>query len=248
MRRNKQESPAEFGQRDAGDMWLALARLHASHRDPVGRLVPFERPEALLSLTKPDELLFTARVELSGMETMGHLHDLIRTVTHGVTTELGYAGPGVALEVMVGKRHELALHPAHVDGLTRLLRGAVGTIAARNARGRPVLPLRRHRACPPAVGAGRRASLSGWASPRRLGASPRGSWASLSAREACPGGRRPCYPMAAATVSRTARCCGSMGTSASRNERSVVPSAHSRHSPITGIGPAPMRVCEDELS
>lgn len=47
-------------------MWLALARLHAAHRDPVGRLVPFERPEALLSLTKQDDLLFTARVELSG--------------------------------------------------------------------------------------------------------------------------------------------------------------------------------------
>ncbi|MFF3431352.1 hypothetical protein [Streptomyces sp. NPDC002602] len=128
MRRNKQENPAVLGQSDAGDMWLALAHLHASHHDPVCRLVPFERPEALLSLTNPDDLLFTARVELSGMETMGHLHDLIRTVTHGVTTELGYAGPGVALEVLVGKRHELALHPAHVDGLTRLLRHAVGTI------------------------------------------------------------------------------------------------------------------------
>ncbi|MGW7328197.1 hypothetical protein ACWGIU_06170 [Streptomyces sp. NPDC054840] len=112
-----------------------LARLHAAHRDPVGRLVPFERPEVLLSLTKPDDVLSTARVELSGMETMGHLHDLIRTVTHGVTMELGYAGPGVALEVLVGKRHELALHPAHVDGLARLLRQAVGTIAARGTPG-----------------------------------------------------------------------------------------------------------------
>ncbi|MFD5548696.1 hypothetical protein ACFWJQ_18410 [Streptomyces goshikiensis] len=121
-----------LGQSDAGDMWLALARLHAGHRDPVGRLVPFERPEALLSLTEPDDVLFTAWVELSGMETMGHLHDLIRTVTHGVTAELGYTGPGVALEVMVGKRHELALHPAHVHGLTLLLHQAVDTIGARN--------------------------------------------------------------------------------------------------------------------
>ncbi|MER5935129.1 hypothetical protein [Streptomyces sp. NPDC002054] len=135
MRRNQQENPAGLGQRDAGDMWLALARFHAAHRDPVGRLVPFERPEALLSLTKPDDILFTARVELSGAETMGHLHDLIRTVTHGVTTELGYAGLGVALEVLVGKHHELALLPAHVDGLTRLLRHAVGTIADRSTPG-----------------------------------------------------------------------------------------------------------------
>ncbi|MFD5891633.1 hypothetical protein ACFWHQ_37515 [Streptomyces sp. NPDC060334] len=135
MRRIKQESPAVLGQSDAGDMWLALACLHAAHRDPVGRLVPFERSEALLSLTEPDDVLFTARVELSGMETMGHLHDLIRTVTHGVTTELGHTGPGVALEVMVGKRHELALHRGHVDGLTRLLRGAVDTVAARSTPG-----------------------------------------------------------------------------------------------------------------
>ncbi|GEB60058.1 hypothetical protein [Streptomyces gardneri] len=132
MRRNKQENPAGLGQSDAGDMWLALARLHAAHRDSVGRLVPFERPEAMLALTQPDDVLFTARVELSGMETMGHLHDLIRTATHGVTAELSYAGPGVALEVMVGKRHELALHPAHVHGLTRLLRQAVDTIGARS--------------------------------------------------------------------------------------------------------------------
>ncbi|MFD6469599.1 hypothetical protein [Streptomyces goshikiensis] len=94
MRRHKQESPAVLGQSDAGDMWLALARLHAAHRDPVGRLVSFERPEVLLALTEPDEVLVTARVELSGMETMSHLHDLIRTVTHGVTAELGHAGPG----------------------------------------------------------------------------------------------------------------------------------------------------------
>ncbi|MFE5521447.1 hypothetical protein ACFQ9Q_27550 [Streptomyces virginiae] len=111
-----------------------MAHLHAAHRDPVGRLVPFERPEALLSLTEPDDVLFTARVELSGMETMGHLHDLIRTVTHGVTMERGYTGPGVAPEVMVGKRHELAL-PRPVDGLARLLSQAAGTIAARSTPG-----------------------------------------------------------------------------------------------------------------
>ncbi|MFD9724617.1 hypothetical protein [Streptomyces sp. NPDC059072] len=135
MRRNKQENPAGLRQSDAGDMWPALARLHAAHRDPVGHLVPFERPEALLALTDPDDVLFTARVELSGMETMGHLHDFIRTVTHGVTMELGHAGPGVALGVVVGKCHELALHPAHVDGLTRLLRQAVDTIGARSTPG-----------------------------------------------------------------------------------------------------------------
>lgn len=72
---------------------LRLARLHAAHPEPVGSLVLFERPEALLSLIEPDDVFFTARVELSGVETMGHLHELIHTVTRGVTGELGYAGP-----------------------------------------------------------------------------------------------------------------------------------------------------------
>ncbi|MER7467039.1 hypothetical protein [Streptomyces sp. NPDC097981] len=50
---------------------------------------------------------------------------------------MGYAGSGVALEVLVGKRQELALHTAHVDSLTRILRHAVGTIGARST---PALP------------------------------------------------------------------------------------------------------------
>lgn len=36
---------------------------------------------------------------------------------------------------MVGTRHELVLYPAHVDGLTRLLRQAVDTIGARSTPG-----------------------------------------------------------------------------------------------------------------
>ncbi|MGW4506906.1 hypothetical protein ACWENO_19955 [Streptomyces sp. NPDC004436] len=36
---------------------------------------------------------------------------------------------------MVGKRHKLALHSAPVEGLTRLLRGAVDTIGARSTPG-----------------------------------------------------------------------------------------------------------------
>ncbi|MFD3679134.1 hypothetical protein [Streptomyces sp. NPDC058613] len=114
---------------------MALARLYAAHPDPVGRLVPFERADALLSLTDPHDTYYTARVELSGAETVGQLHDLLHTLTRGVTTELGYAGPGAALEVHVGRRHELSLHRAHVDGLTRLLRHAVATLTARSTPG-----------------------------------------------------------------------------------------------------------------
>ncbi|WP_267088241.1 hypothetical protein [Streptomyces sp. NBC_00249] len=39
------------------------------------------------------------------------------------------------MEILVGTRHELTLHPAHVHGLTQLLRQAVGTIGARSTPG-----------------------------------------------------------------------------------------------------------------
>lgn len=58
----------------------ALERLHAAHPEPVGSLVPFVRPEVLLSLIESDDAFFTARVELSGVETTGHLRELMRTV------------------------------------------------------------------------------------------------------------------------------------------------------------------------
>ncbi|MFD8953282.1 hypothetical protein ACFV0B_31025 [Streptomyces xanthophaeus] len=41
---------------DPGDMWHVLASLYQTHSTPVGRLVPFERPDALLSLTRPDDI------------------------------------------------------------------------------------------------------------------------------------------------------------------------------------------------
>ncbi|MFH8476968.1 hypothetical protein [Streptomyces sp. NPDC018000] len=134
MRRNKQNNVGPV-QSDAGDMWNALASLRGSHSDPVGRLAPFERAGALLSLTRPDDIGFTARVELTGSETMGHLHDLINTVTRGVTYELGGAAPGTALEILFGKRYQLALHTDHVDGLTQLLRDAVKTIDVHSTSG-----------------------------------------------------------------------------------------------------------------
>ncbi|WP_159045943.1 hypothetical protein [Streptomyces sp. WM6372] len=42
--------------------------------------MPFVRPEVLLSLIESDDAFFTARVELSGVETTGHLRELMRTV------------------------------------------------------------------------------------------------------------------------------------------------------------------------
>ncbi|MFD9302127.1 hypothetical protein ACFWCB_05395 [Streptomyces sp. NPDC060048] len=122
MTRNKlQEDMDGLRRSDPDDMWHALTRLHASHPEPVDRFESFERPGVLLSLANPDDVLFRARVELSGGET-----------TSSVRTAPGYAVQGEMLEILVGKRHDLALHPAHVYGLTQLLRDATAAIGARS--------------------------------------------------------------------------------------------------------------------
>ncbi|MFF7183514.1 hypothetical protein [Streptomyces sp. NPDC008121] len=134
MRRTKQSNTGPVHS-DAGDMWHAFASLRQTHSEPVGCLVPFERADALLSLAWPGDIGCTARVELSGGETTGHVHDLITTVTRGIAYELGAAAPGTALEILLGKRHQLALRTGHVDGLTQLLRDAVTTIDAHGTPG-----------------------------------------------------------------------------------------------------------------
>ncbi|MFD5891705.1 hypothetical protein ACFWHQ_37890 [Streptomyces sp. NPDC060334] len=63
---------------------------------------------------------------------MAHLHNLTSALTSSVRTAPGYAVHGETLEILVGKRHDLALHPAHVYGLTQLLRDATATNGARN--------------------------------------------------------------------------------------------------------------------
>ncbi|MGW6883181.1 hypothetical protein ACWGEU_23310 [Streptomyces goshikiensis] len=133
MTRNKlQEDMGGLQRHDPDDMWHGLTRLHASHPEPVDRFESFERPRVLLSLANPDDVPFRARVELSGGETMAHLHNLASALTSSVRTAPGYAVQGETLEILVGKRHDLALHPAHVHGLTQLLRDATATIGARS--------------------------------------------------------------------------------------------------------------------
>ncbi|KUM90261.1 hypothetical protein AQI88_38835 [Streptomyces cellostaticus] len=133
----KEATPANYGY--PGDLWYAMARLHAAHPEPVGHSVPFERPSALLSITEPDDLVLAARVGLSGTQTMGHLHDLIDTVTRDLAgdSRIGVIAlvPDVALEVMVGKQQELPLHTGHIAGLTQLLRDSLGTLGAHSTPG-----------------------------------------------------------------------------------------------------------------
>ncbi|MBJ6613855.1 hypothetical protein [Streptomyces sp. I4(2020)] len=134
-----QNTDAPSGHDTPGDLWHAMARLHAAHFDSVGLIAPFERPSARLSITQPEDIVLSARVELFEDEPMGRLHDVIDTVTRDLAGPKGIGAyalvPDVALEVMIGVRQELPLHAAHVAGLTRLLGDAIGTIGARSTPG-----------------------------------------------------------------------------------------------------------------
>ncbi|MFF3505670.1 hypothetical protein [Streptomyces sp. NPDC003247] len=109
-----------------------MARLHATHPEPVGLSVPFERPAARLSIADPNDILLSARVELFEDEPISRLHDVIETVSRRLAGDGGLGEyalvPDVALELMIGVRQELPLHIAHVAGLTRLVQDALGTI------------------------------------------------------------------------------------------------------------------------
>nr|MDT0521329.1 hypothetical protein [Streptomyces sp. DSM 41633] len=134
MSEDKQENPSGPEFHDPSAMWRALTRLHATHPEAPDRFLPFLRPEVLLSLTR-SELLWRVRVELAGGETMADLHDLVGDLVPVLDSDDRRALPGETLEIVVGTRHELTLHPAHVHGLTQLLRQAVGTIGARSTPG-----------------------------------------------------------------------------------------------------------------
>ncbi|AVH61815.1 MULTISPECIES: hypothetical protein [Streptomyces] len=140
MRPSKQqnkEAPARNG--DPGDLWHAMARLHATHPDPVGLGWPFERPAARLSIVKPEDIVLSARVELFEGEPVRSLRDVLGTVAHDLDKGSGFGEyalvPDVALELMIAVREELPLHTGHVAGLTQLLRDSIGTIGARSTPG-----------------------------------------------------------------------------------------------------------------
>ncbi|WP_435192116.1 hypothetical protein [Streptomyces sp. bgisy126] len=143
-----------------GELWHALARLHHTHPDPVGRVGPLARPAGLLSFTAAADTILTARVQLNNAETMHQVNQTLRAMTDDLP-HAHFTGPDVALELTLSRRQDLPLHEAHIAGLTRLLRHAAGTIGAQHPGRRPLLPLRRDRTCPTAMGAGCRARVSG---------------------------------------------------------------------------------------
>ncbi|MEV4190906.1 hypothetical protein [Streptomyces toxytricini] len=127
--------PSDHEFYDPSAMWRALTRLHATHPEAPDRFFPYLTPEVLLSLTR-SELLWRVRVELAGGETMADLYNLVANLIPAVLeTDERRALSGETLDIVVGTRDELTLHPAHVHGLTQLLRQAVGTIGARSTPG-----------------------------------------------------------------------------------------------------------------
>ncbi|MEW2373469.1 hypothetical protein AB0940_29465 [Streptomyces sp. NPDC006656] len=135
MSEDKQESPSDPKFHDPSAMWRALTRLHATHPEAPDRFLPYVTPEVLLTLTRP-EVLWRVRVELAGGETMGDLYNLVANLIPAVLeTDERRALSGETLDIVVGTRDELTLHPAHVHGLTQLLRQAVSTFGARSTPG-----------------------------------------------------------------------------------------------------------------
>jgi hypothetical protein len=109
-------------------MWNALARLRSTHRDPVVGLKPFALPAGVLSFVQAPDVVLASRIQLTGTQTTSDLHDMISTATRGISWDARTLGPDVALDIMVGRRHDLALHQDHLNGLTRLLLDATDTI------------------------------------------------------------------------------------------------------------------------
>jgi hypothetical protein len=109
-------------------MWNALARLRSTHRDPVVGLEPFVPPAGVLSFVQAPDIVLASRIQLTGTQTTSDLHDMISTATRGISWDARTLGPDVALDIMVGRRHDLALHKDHLTGLTRLLLDAADTI------------------------------------------------------------------------------------------------------------------------
>ncbi|MFF5976969.1 hypothetical protein ACFY7C_36265 [Streptomyces sp. NPDC012769] len=100
----------------------------------MGRVGQLARPTGLLSFTAAADTMLAARVQLSGAETVYDVNDTLRAMA-GDLPHAHFTGPGVALQVTLGRRQELPVQAAHTIGLTRLFRHAAGTIRARSTPG-----------------------------------------------------------------------------------------------------------------
>ncbi|MFC8494786.1 hypothetical protein ACFUJU_29125 [Streptomyces sp. NPDC057235] len=109
MRRSREETaPQDL----PGDLWHALAQLHRTHPDPVGRVGPLACPAGLLSFAAADDTVLAARVQLSGAESMREVNETLRStatvflvmvyrvlVVCGRVVCSGWCGLGVVVDV-----------------------------------------------------------------------------------------------------------------------------------------------------
>ncbi|MFJ6252698.1 MULTISPECIES: hypothetical protein [unclassified Streptomyces] len=106
MRRSREETaPQDL----PGELWHALVRLQQTHPDPVGRVGPLTRPAGLLSFTAAADTILATRVQLTGAESMREVNETLRAMT-GDLPHAHFTGPGVALEVTLGRRQDLPFH------------------------------------------------------------------------------------------------------------------------------------------
>ncbi|MFF2900383.1 hypothetical protein [Streptomyces sp. NPDC057966] len=76
----------------------------------MGRTGPLARPIASVFFAAATDIVLVARIQLSGAQTAHDLHEMLRTLTYGLSWDTRFAGADVALEATLGKRQELPLH------------------------------------------------------------------------------------------------------------------------------------------
>ncbi|GGR58590.1 MULTISPECIES: hypothetical protein [Streptomyces] len=162
MRRSREETAP---QHLLGDLWHGLSQLQHIRPDSVGRVGPLARPVGLLSFAVAIDTVLAARVQLSGVETMRELDETLRSVPGGVHAR--FTGPGVALEVTLGRWQALSIHAAHTAGLARLFRHAAGAIGARSTPGEAGAFTATGPGVPARCGGGRASLSGGPGKPRR---------------------------------------------------------------------------------
>ncbi|MFI5642240.1 hypothetical protein ACIA8H_33175 [Streptomyces goshikiensis] len=105
-----------------------MARLTKTHPSPVVSGGPFARPAGILSFAQASDVILASRVQLTGAQAASEMHDMIATATRGISWNSRSLGPDIALDVMAGKRQDLALHDDHMSGLSSFLLDAADTI------------------------------------------------------------------------------------------------------------------------
>ena len=69
-----------------------------------------------MSFAQASDVILASRVQLTGAQTASELHDMLATATRSISWDSRTLGPDIALDIMVGKRQDLALHETTSGG------------------------------------------------------------------------------------------------------------------------------------